>query len=46
MQQLQRTILHDEQLEETNDADDLNEAKGGDSIRTDDGGDAIGVRIE
>ena len=46
MLQLQRTILHDEQLEETNEADDLDEAKGGDGIRTDDGGDAIGVRIE
>ena len=43
---MKRTILHDEQLEEANKANDLDETKGGDGIRSEDSGDTVGVGIE
>ena len=41
-----RTVLHDEVLEETNEANDLDKTERGNGIGPNDGSDAIGIRIE
>ena len=41
-----RTVLHDEELEEANEANDLDKTERGNGIGPNDGGDTIGIRIE
>lgn len=40
---IRRTVLHDEELEKTNEANDLDKTERGDGIGPNDGGDAIGI---
>jgi hypothetical protein len=39
-------VLHDAELEQSHEGEDLGEAGGGDGIGTEEGGDAVGVGIE
>ena len=43
---IRRTVLHDEELEETNEANDLDKTERGDGVGPNDGRNAIGIRIE